>query len=68
MSYNLYTLDVDEQAQVRKLNEAGRNVLMIIMEMDGNVGVSADDIQDDLYKPYLDAIGGVYNPLKVVVI
>lgn len=64
--YSLYTLTAGEQEIVKKLNDAGRNILLVIMEKDGNVGVSAADIQDDIYKPYLDALGGVYNPLKVV--
>lgn len=66
MVYALYTLTANEQEIVKKLNTGRQNTLLIIMNIGGQIGVSAADIQTGVYKDYLNALGGVYNPLKVV--
>ena len=63
---SLYALTEEEINIVNNLNESRTNVLLIVCSLGECTGVDPEALQKPEFSVYLDALGGTFNPDKVV--
>jgi hypothetical protein len=64
--FNIYTVSSEEAEAINALNSTRSNVLLVVCSFEQYVGVDPEALQSPQFSDYLQVLGGVFDPARVV--